>query len=85
MPTKQEQPVFGTASPVPTTTRKQASGGYGIWEFSQGAWSLRSAECPEGYAPGTPPVQPGRFEGELLRKYFEPVALDAPVIPVNAV
>jgi hypothetical protein len=79
MPTQQEQPVFGSGGSVPTTTGRMASGGYGIWQFSQGAWSLRSATCPVGYAPGAPPTQAGRFEGELIRKFCEPVALDVPV------
>jgi hypothetical protein len=84
MSTKHEQPVFGRGSYPVTTTGHTAPGGYGIWEFSQGTWSLRSAVCPEGYAPGEPPVQAGRFEGELIRKYCEPVALDVPVMAVDA-
>ncbi len=83
MPTKQEQPVFGTVGAAPTTTARKASGGYGIWEYSQGAWSLRSAVCPVGYTPGAPPVQAGRFEGELIRKYFDPNAHDVPVTAAN--
>jgi hypothetical protein len=80
MLTKQEQSVFGRAVTVPTTTHRKASGGYGIWEFSLGTWSLRSAVCPDGYTPGAPPLQAGRFEGELIRKYCEPVPLDVPVM-----
>ena len=84
MPTKQEQPVFGSGVTATTTTHRKASGGYGIWEFSQGAWSLRSAVCPVGYTPGAPPLQAGRFEGELIRRYCEPVALDVPVMAAGA-
>ena len=83
MPTRQENPVFGSGGAIPTTTHSKASGGYGIWEFSQGAWSLRRAECPVGYTQGSPPVQAGRFEGELIRKYCEPVALDVPVMAAD--
>jgi hypothetical protein len=86
MLTKQKRRIFGTGDkpPAPTTTHSKASGGYGIWEFSQGAWSLRSATCPVGYTPGAPPAQAGRFEGELIRKYCEPVALDVPVMAADA-
>jgi hypothetical protein len=80
MATKQEKPLFGSGAAAPTTTRRRASGGYGIWEYSQGAWSLRRAVCPVGYTPGAPPVQEGRFEGELIRKYCEPVPFDVPVM-----
>jgi hypothetical protein len=37
-----------------------------------------------GFAPGDPPAQAGRFEGELIRKYCEPVALNVPVMAADA-
>jgi hypothetical protein len=83
MSRKQEEPVFGSAVAAVTTTHRKASGGYGIWEYSQGAWSLRNAMCPDGYTPGAPPVQAGRFEGELIRKYCEPVALTAAIMAAD--
>jgi hypothetical protein len=84
MPTKQQKPVFGRGAYAGTTSGPMnAAGGYGIWEFSQGAWSLRSAECPTGYTTGEPPAQAGRFDGELIRKYCEPVALDVPVMAMD--
>jgi hypothetical protein len=85
MPTKQKQPIFGGGGHAPTTSGHKASGGYGIWEFSHGAWALRSAEYPVGYTPGAPPAQAGRFEGELIRKYCEPVALDVRVMAAETV
>jgi hypothetical protein len=84
MLTKRTQRLFGTEVAGPTTTIKRAAGGYGIWEYSEGTWSLRSAVCPDGYTPGAPPDQPGRFEGELIRKYCEPIALVAAVGAVDA-
>jgi hypothetical protein len=84
MPMERKQPVFGRVVADATTTQRKASGGYGIWIFSQGAWSLRSAACPVGYAPGAPPAQAGRFEGELIRKYFEPVALEVSIMAADA-
>ena len=80
MPMTRKKPAFLTGSEAPTTTRKTAVGGYGIWEYSRGAWSLRRLECGVGFAPGDPPEQAGRFEGELIRKYCEPVELDVPVM-----
>jgi hypothetical protein len=81
---RREKPPFARGDTVPTTTLKKAAGGYGIWEFSRGAWSLRRVVCGVGFAPGDPPAQAGRFEGELIRKYCEPVALDVPVMAADA-
>jgi hypothetical protein len=80
MPMTRKKPAFVMADKPITTTHKKAVGGYGIWEFSRGGWSLRRLECGVGFAPGDPPAQAGRFEGELIRKYCEPVELDVPVL-----
>ena len=84
MPMKQEKPAFLRGDSPVSTTHNGAAGGYAIWEFSQGAWSLRIAASPAGFAPGDPPAQAGRFEGELIRKHCEPVALDVPVMAADA-
>ncbi len=84
MPTRRKKPVILRGDKVPTTTYDRAAGGYGIWEFSRGDWSLRRAICGVGFAPGGPPTQAGRFEGELIRKCCEPVALDVPVMEADA-
>ena len=81
--THKKRSILRGDSPV-TTTHSKAAGGYGIWEFSRGAWSLRRAMHGVGFAPGDPPAQAGRFEGELIRKYCEPVALNVPVMAADA-
>jgi hypothetical protein len=80
MPMTRKKPAFLMGDKPPTTTNVRAAGCYGIWEFSRGAWSLRRLECGVGFAPGDPPEQAGRFEGELIRKSCEPVELDVPVM-----
>ncbi len=80
MPMTRKKPAFLRGDRPVTTTEGKAAGGYGIWEYSRGTWMLRRLVCGVGFAPGEPPEQAGRFEGELIRKYCEPVELDVPVM-----
>jgi len=67
---------------VPTPPGKRSSGGlnhgvaagsgYTLWEYRSGSWVVKKPGNAEGYHPGSPPNQEGRFEGEIVRKYCEP-------------
>ena len=50
-----------------------AGSGYALWEYRSGSWVVKKPGDAEGYQPGSPPAQEGRFEGEIVRKYCEPV------------
>ena len=50
-----------------------SAGAYALWEYRSGSWVVKKPGDAEGYHPGSPPVQAGRFEGEIVRKYCEPV------------
>jgi hypothetical protein len=68
---------------VPTPPKKSSSkvakygvtadSAYTLWEYRSGSWLVKKAGNAEGYHPGSPPNQVGRFEGEIVRKYCEPV------------
>jgi hypothetical protein len=47
-------------------------GGYALWVFRGGVWTVQKLECGEGYQAGDPPRQQGRFEGEVVKKACEP-------------
>lgn len=49
-----------------------ASGGYALWTFKSDAWELMKSDCAEGYIPGGPPIQQGKFDGEVVKKPCEP-------------
>lgn len=55
------------------SSKKMAAGGYAIWEYRDEAWSLMNQSCAVGYEAGGPPSTPGRFDGEVVRKYCTPV------------
>ena len=50
-----------------------AKSAYALWEYRSGSWIVKKPGDAEGYHPGSPPAQAGRFEGEIVRKYCEPV------------
>jgi hypothetical protein len=50
---------------------------YALWEFRSGSWVVKKPGDAEGFHAGSPPTQEGRFEGEIVRKYCEPVLVTA--------
>jgi hypothetical protein len=56
---------------------------YALWEFRSGSWIVKEPGSAEGYHPGSPPAQAGRFEGEIVRKYCEPILGSASEPPAN--
>jgi len=50
-----------------------SKGGYTLWEYRSVTWAVKKPGHGEGYHPGSPPTQAGRFEGEIVRKPCEPV------------
>ncbi len=61
------------------STRGVATGSaYALWEYRSGSWVVKSPGDAAGYHAGNPPAQKGRFEGEIVRKYCEPIV--GPVI-----
>ena len=77
-PTMSEASPKAGAAPRPklvSTSKPFAAGGYCIWEYSRGAWAIKTTSHARGYHPGDPPSQPGRFEGELVKKHCEAAAV----------
>jgi hypothetical protein len=59
---------------VGSTSQGEAAGkAYSLWEYRSGSWVVKKPGNADGYHPGSPPAQEGRFEGEIVRKYCEPV------------
>ena len=56
-----------------TSQAEKAKSAYALWEYRSGSWVVKKPGDAEGYHPGSPPAQAGRFEGEIVRKYCEPV------------
>lgn len=75
------------AVPRPTlnsTSRPIAAGGYCIWEYTKGAWAIKSTACARGYLPGGPPPQAGQFDGELVKKHCEAAPVPSAPAPKSA-
>ncbi len=60
-----------------------AAAGYTLWEYRSGSWVVKKPGHGEGYHPGSPPKQEGRFEGEIVRKPCEPVLEPASEPPAD--
>lgn len=43
-------------------------GGFCIWVFRGGKWTLEADFCEEGYEPGAPPSRTGDIEGYAIRQ-----------------
>jgi hypothetical protein len=56
---------------------------YALWEYRCGSWVVKKPGDAEGYHAGSPPAQQGRFEGEIVRKYCEPVLVPASTSPAE--
>jgi hypothetical protein len=56
---------------------------YALWEYRSGSWVVKKPGNAEGYHSGSPPAQAGRFEGEIVRKYCEPVLGSASEPPAD--
>lgn len=39
--------------------------GHCVWEYNGASWSLKKNEAQNGGVPGTAPLEPGRFKGQL--------------------
>ena len=50
-----------------------AGSAYALWEYRSGCWVVKKPGDADGFHAGSPPTQEGRFEGEIVRKYCEPV------------
>jgi hypothetical protein len=42
-------------------------GGSSLWQYRAGQWELKKAGCEPGFERGSPPKEPGEFEGQLRR------------------
>ena len=47
--------------------------GSALWESVAGEWVLLKCGCAAGFEAGSPPVDPGKYEGEIVRKFCEPM------------
>lgn len=56
---------------------------YALWEYRSGSWVVKRPAGAEGFQAGSPPAQKGRFEGEIVRKYCEPVLGPASAPPAG--
>jgi hypothetical protein len=66
------------------TSRGVASrSAYALWEYRSGSWVVKKPAGAEGFQAGSPPAQQGRFEGEIVRKYCEPIVAPASLSPVG--
>jgi hypothetical protein len=41
--------------------------GYSVWCFERGGWNLTEDRSAAGCAPGSPPTEPGLFDGYCVR------------------
>jgi hypothetical protein len=67
--TQPERLVIKTERPV-----KNLGVGDSLWESVAGEWVLLKCGCASGFEPGSPPIEPGAYEGQILRKLCEPIA-----------
>jgi hypothetical protein len=44
---------------------ERAEAGYCLWEFRNQTWLLKKDCCLAGHVPSQPPVESGRFEGQI--------------------
>jgi hypothetical protein len=42
--------------------------GTGVWVYRSGVWELSDDYSDPGYEPGGPPIEPGEYEGQVVRK-----------------
>ncbi len=52
----------------PTGHSYKYEGGFCIWVFRGGKWTLEADFCEEGYEPGAPPARTGEMEGYAIRQ-----------------
>ena len=54
-----------------TRSSSDSRGGTALWESVAGEWRLMKSACAEGFDPGSPPLDPGNYEGEIVKKLCE--------------
>jgi hypothetical protein len=57
-----------------TTAATNLAVGAALWESVAGEWVLLKCGCAAGYEAGSPPSEPGAYEGQIVRKVCEPIA-----------
>jgi hypothetical protein len=59
-------PIMGqTLASMPTSRATYDQDGYCLWEFRNQTWMLKKDCCQAGYVPSQPPVESGRFQGQI--------------------
>jgi hypothetical protein len=69
--TRQDPRILEEIAAVGESSHTMAVGGYCLWEFQDQVWNLKKQSCGEDFAPGAPPADPGRFDGDIVKKYCE--------------
>jgi hypothetical protein len=41
---------------------------YSVWKYRDGAWLVIENRCEPGFQPGEPPLRPGSYPNEVVRK-----------------
>jgi hypothetical protein len=62
------------ADEITRTALADLGTGSALWESVAGNWVLLKCGCTAGFQAGLPPEEPGRYEGEIIRKFCEPIA-----------
>lgn len=58
-----------TETTIPTTDHAiGSSGGWVVWLFKDGRWTLSQKQVNKGYVHGPPPAFPGRYEGQRVQQ-----------------
>jgi hypothetical protein len=71
--TAEEREFLNDAKVSPTRAAAPDHGmGSALWKSVAGEWVLLKCGCVEGYEAGSPPVDRGKYEGEIVRKLCEP-------------
>ena len=63
-------PIFSTEEAAAEALSRL---GHTLWESHKGAWVVKACACAAGNEAGPPPEDPGKFEGEIVRKPCQPI------------
>jgi hypothetical protein len=78
MPVKYEIPNATVSTNLPNSTildSRDLGVGTALWEAVAGEWKLIKCGCAQGYEVTGPPIEQGKYEGQILKTLCEPVAV----------
>ena len=78
MPVKFEIPNATESTSLPNRTivdSRDLGVGAALWEAVGGEWKLIKCGCAPGYEVTGPPLEQGKYEGQILKTLCEPVAV----------